>query len=73
MLARIAAGLAVAIAALLPLAESACADMISEEILSGGAPRGRPSGSMGTFFGGGYYSSSPVSYTHLTLPTILRV
>lgn len=69
MLARIAAGLAVAIAALFPLAESACADMISEEILSGGAPRGRPSGSMGTFFGGGYYSSSPIARTTVSYPS----
>jgi lipoprotein-anchoring transpeptidase ErfK/SrfK len=69
MLARIACGLAVAIAALLPLAESARADMISEEIYSGGAPRGRPPGSVGTFFGGGYYSSSPIARTTVSYPS----
>jgi lipoprotein-anchoring transpeptidase ErfK/SrfK len=61
MLARVLAALVVAMM-LAPLAQAAKADMLSEEILSGGAPRGRAPGGVGSLFGGGY-SSSPIART----------
>src|SRR5262249_28841915 len=67
MLARLTAGFFVALTAIGPVT-AAKADMISEEILSGGAPRGRAPGAFGSFFGGGYYSSSPIVRTTVTYP-----
>lgn len=59
MLARVLAGILVAVTAVL-LAASARADVLSEEILSGGAPRGRSP----YFFGG----SSPIPKTQMAWP-----
>jgi lipoprotein-anchoring transpeptidase ErfK/SrfK len=67
MLARVLAGLAVAITV---LGSPALADILTEEILSGGAPRGR--GGFGALFGGTGYSASPVPRTQVVYPTTER-
>ena len=60
MRARLLTGLFVALAGLSTLAESASANnLLMEEILTGGAPRGRVQNSYGTYFGG----SSPIART----------
>jgi len=67
MLGRVLAGLIVAITVLGPMAEAAKADMLLEEILTGGAPRGRAPGGFGGLFG--VPSSSPIARTLVTYPS----
>ena len=63
MLARAMIGVFVAITALSPIG-AARADVLSEEILTGGAPHGRPPGGYGGLFGG----SSPIARTTVNYP-----
>jgi lipoprotein-anchoring transpeptidase ErfK/SrfK len=63
MMTRFLAGLLVAVMAVAGTFEDAKADTISEEILTGGAPRGRLPGSLWGGSGGGY---SPVPRTTVT-------
>jgi hypothetical protein len=63
MMTRFLAGLLVAVMALAGTFEGAKADTISEEILTGGAPRGRLPGSLWGGSGGGH---SPIPRTTVT-------
>jgi L,D-transpeptidase catalytic domain len=67
MLARVLAGCLVATAVLGPAPASA--DILSEEILTGGAPRGRAPGGLGALFGGSGYSASPIARAQVTYPS----
>ena len=64
MLARAMIGVFVAITALSPIG-AARADVLSEEILTGGAPHGRLPGGYGGLFGG----SSPIARTTVNYPS----
>jgi lipoprotein-anchoring transpeptidase ErfK/SrfK len=68
MLARLLAGLLVALTTLGSAAETARADLLSEEILTGGAPRGRMPGGFGALFGGSPYGS-PIARTTVSFPS----
>jgi lipoprotein-anchoring transpeptidase ErfK/SrfK len=67
---RLLAGLMVAVATLIGAPEPAKADTMSEEILTGGAPRGRFPGSLWGGSGGGYspIRRTTVSYTGREAP-----
>jgi lipoprotein-anchoring transpeptidase ErfK/SrfK len=67
MLVRVLASFLLAITAL--GSTTATADILSEEILSGGAPRGRAPGGLGALFGGPGYGASPVPRTQVIYPS----
>jgi len=66
MLTRVVAGLVIVIAA---LGSTASADILSEEILSGGAPRGRTPGGLGGLFGAPGYGASSIPRTQVSYPS----